>query len=340
MFAVALAATLASSTLATGDVACDSEPEQSCIQLWPSGKAPNDPPNPPPETRAPNDGQGCGRNRSIPCDHVFSVSNPTLTPFLVKNGSGAAIIIAPGGGYHDLSFGKEGLDYAYMYNSLGVSAFVLKYRVPARPPVAGLPHWWAPLQDAQRAIGIVRSNADKYGVDPTKIGFTGSSAGGHLTGHISTAYANRIYERVDASDDVSCRPDFSVFMYPWSLLPGNKVPAWGAAYSLADEFANMTADHPVSAFIQNADDGTAPPQGTLAYSQKLLALEVKDAPAIHIANKGGHGFGLCQTETAWLEICDWPKQAQRFLQDHGFAPGWPQGKPEPPQMLSQGCDRD
>jgi len=306
------------------------------IRLWP-GVSPNETAGQfPPETRTPDDGMGCGPARDIPCDHIHSVSVPMITPFLVKNGTGAAIIIAPGGGYHDLSYGKEGLDYASMYNSIGVSAFVLKYRVPARPEIAGLPHWWAPLQDAQRAIGLVRANAETYGINVSRIGFTGSSAGGHLTAHISTTYATRIYPRVDAADDVSCRPDFSVFMYPWMLFSDNKVPAWGENYSLASDFDGMSKEHPPSVFIQNLDDGTAPPQGTLAYAQKLLAIKAP-SPSIHTSNKGGHGFGLCQTESSWLEICDWPKHAQRFLQDIGAAPGWPEGKPTPPEMLEQNC---
>merc|ERR1711881_745121 len=118
-----------------------------------------------------------------------------------------------------------------MYNSIGVSAFVLKYGVPARKPIRGLPKWWAPLQDAQRAIGLLRTNAKSYGIDPDKIGFTGGSVGGHLTAHISTAFAARSYTKIDAADNVSCRPDFSIFQYPWMLLPDNKVPAWGASYS-------------------------------------------------------------------------------------------------------------
>ena len=253
-----------------------------CVNLWP-GLAPNetDVPKTPPENRTPNDGEGCGQGRDEPCDHINDVSQPSLTPFLVTNGTGAAIIIAPGGGYHDLAWSKEGVDVAHMYNSIGVSAFVLKYRVPARPQLAGLPKWWAPLQDAQRAIGLVRANAKQYGLNASRIGFTGGSAGGHLTAHISTTFAERAYAKVDAADEVSCRPDFSIFQYPWMLLPDNKVPAWGAAYSLADELSGMSADHPPSAFIQNIDDTTAPPQGTMAYAQKLLTV-FKHHPVIHM----------------------------------------------------------
>jgi hypothetical protein len=146
------------------------------------------------------------------------------------------------------------------------------------------------------------------------------------------------------------------------LLPNNKVPQWGAAYSLAEELSGISQDHPPSVFIQNSDDTTAPPQGTLAYAQKLLAIKAPK-PVIHMCAhrslclpptdqsstrsgsrgrplhpfllsfflsvicrrypKGGHGFGLCQGESEWLEVCDWPKAAQRFLQDLGMAKGWP-----------------
>jgi acetyl esterase/lipase len=279
---------------------CDSLPTQPCLMLWP-GAVPNETsvPKTPPETRNPDDGHGCGPGRDAPCDHIYNISLPSLTPFLVKNGTGAAIIIAPGGGYHSLAWSKEGIDVAHMYNRIGVSAFVLKYRVPASGPapsrefLPGMPRWWAPLQDAQRAVGLVRFHAAKFGINASRIGFTGSSAGGHLTAHISTAFAARVYKPVDSADAVSCRPDFSVFQcvypqppsraftelmgallrrYPWRLLPNNKVPAWGAAYSLADEFSGISQGHPPSVFIQNSDDTTAPPQGTLAYAQKLLAI--------------------------------------------------------------------
>ena len=333
---------------------CDSLPAHPCLTLWP-GIAPNETVLTANETRTPDDGNGCGPARNAPCDHIHDVSHPTLTPFLVSNGTGAAIIVAPGdgmyrtrcadldantgGGYHNLAFSKEGLDVARMYNAIGVSAFVLKYRVPARPALQGLPKWWAPLQDAQRAVGLVRFNAAKYGINASRIGFTGSSAGGHLTAHLSTAYNTRIYPRMDAADDVSCRPDFSILQYPWMLLPNNKIPEWGAPYSLADELSGMTKDHPPSAFIQNMDDTTAPPQGTLAYAQKLVAVGSSSKPVIHIYNKGGHGYGICQGLSVWLEVCDWPKVAQRFLQDLGMALGWPPSSADshPNQQLEQGC---
>ena len=151
------------------------------LLLFPGG-APNETDGfPGPEARAPNDGGGCGALHSSACDHIYNVSAPSLTPFVVTNGTGASVVIAPGGGYVDLSWTKEGLDMARMFNRNGVSAFVLKYRVPARPALEGLPKWWAPLQDAQRAIGVVRAGAKRWGLDPGKVGFIGFSAGGHLS---------------------------------------------------------------------------------------------------------------------------------------------------------------
>lgn len=283
------------------------------IVLFPNG-APNEKPGwPGPETRRGNDGSGCGANHSTMCDHIYNVSAPTLTQFLVANGTGAAIIIAPGGGYKDLAWTKEGLDIARLYNSMGVSAFVLKYRVPARPAVEGLPKWWAPLQDAQRAMSVVRARAKEWGVDTSRIGFTGFSAGGHLTAHISTTWDNRAYANIDSSDDVSSRPDFSLFMYPWMLLEGNrKQQPWVIAKEL-----DIKSTHPVSFFCQNEDDNAALVEGTLAYYLKL-----KDSKApmsdLKLFPKGGHGFGLCQGMKQVEEVCSWPEAASRFLQNRGI----------------------
>lgn len=314
------------------------------IRLWP-GEAPNEPsPNwPGPEGSTKENNNGCGIFRNETCYNLHNVSKPTITPYLVNNGTGAAIIIAPGGGYSILAINLEGEDIARMYNRLGVSAFLLKYRVPARPPVPGMPVWFAPLQDAQRAVGIVRYGAvegrwNVY-INSSRIGFTGFSAGGHLTGHISTAWRKRIYPRVDAADDASCKPDFSIFMYPWMLLPGNKAAAWGEAYALAQEFSGdaVASDHPISMFIHNADDPTAPVQGSKVYHGKLMAVNAGE-PVLHVFNRGGHGFGLCQGR-AFAEACDWPKTVQRYLQNFGLSPGWPAGTvAELHDMYTQNCD--
>eukprot|EP00911_Craspedida_sp_UC1_P001136 UC1_evm1s858 len=311
------------STSPSPPIRCDSEPAEPCIQLWPNG-APNETGFPPipPESRKGDDGMGCGPARDAPCDHIFDVSIPTLSPFIVHNGTGASVIVAPGGGYQDLSWGKEGIDVARAYNAMGVSAFVLKYRVPARRPVAGLPHWWAPLQDAQRALSLVRASAHKWGLNANRIGFTGFSAGGHLTAHVSTSFNARAYAPIDAADNASCRPDYSILMYPWMLFNKNQVPPWGAAYNLSSDFSGISSAHPPAMLCQCADDPTAPVQGTLAYFGKLKALRAPE-PVMHVYPTGGHGFGLCQTFKKYQQVCDWPSQAHLFLQNNGLAPGWP-----------------
>ena len=306
-----------------------------CINLWPQGHTPRGPafngtlgPEVLTDKRL-----SCGQHRDEWCHGVDNVTHPTITPFIVRNGTGAAVLIAPGGGYGALEWSKEGTDVAAVYNKVGVSAFVLKYRVPSlRPPApraSGLPPWFAPLQDAQRAVGIVRSRAATWGLNASRVGFHGSSAGGHLAAHLATSFATRIYDRVDAADDVSCRPDFVVLMYPWELLGTN--PAFPSLVGAA------TADHPVAAFFHNADDHTAPANNTLLYANRLIELGAPP-PTVHLYNTGSHGFGVCEYFTAWHEICDWPKAAQRFLQGHGLAPGWPApGTPHLPEMLTQNC---
>ena len=221
--------------------------------------------------------------------------------------------------YSVLSYNKEGEDVAAYYQSIGVSAFLLKYRVPARPDMEGLPHWWAGLQDAQRAISLVREGVKdgKWSINASMVGFTGFSAGGHLTGHVSTA-AERAYAKVDAADEQSHLPNFALFIYPWMLLPNNAAAEWGQPYALADEFANsVTADHPVSFFAHNEDDGVAPCENTIVYHQKLKSVGAAMS-TLFVANEGGHGFGLCQELTGNEEICQWWGLAKKWLQDHGL----------------------
>jgi len=215
----------------------------------------------------------------------YNVTRPTLTPFLVSNGSGAAVVIAPGGGYDHLAYWDEGTRVAAKLNAGGVSALLLKYRVPMRPASPGAPFAAAQLMDAQRAMGLARANAAAWGLNASRIGFMGFSAGGHLTAHISTTWAQRLYPRVDPADDLACRPDFSLLVYPWRLL--------GAANgtAIAPEL-NVTKEHPVAAFFQNLDDPVAFPEDSLMYARALL---LAGAPrgAVHMYPTGGHGFGVC-----------------------------------------------
>jgi len=281
---------------------------------------------------APVPGEGsfvCGPEQAVTRQYtnltdriIHNVTRPTLWPYLVTNGTGAAVLIAPGGGYSIMNWDDEGVRIAKRFNLMGVSAFVLKYRVPLRPDAPGFPYASVPLMDAQRAMGVVRSRASDFGVDPHQVGFMGFSAGGHLTAHISTTWENRLYPPVDAADEESARPDFSLLIYPWKLLEGNNRSATALSADLV-----VNASHPPAFIAQNMDDNTAFPEGSLLYARALVT---SHAPPANVAlyPRGGHGFGLCSelntdSTRAFEQCCDWPNAAQRFLQDHGFAPGLP-----------------
>src|SRR5687768_8962642 len=142
-----------------------------------------------------------------------NVSEPTITfyPADSKLNTGTTVMVCPGGGYNILALDLEGTEVCEWLNSIGVNAVLLKYRVPKRP---GQERHAAALQDAQRAVGLVRTRASEFGIDPKRIGVLGFSAGGHLAAALSASAAQRTYPKVDDADAVSCRPDFSVLIYP------------------------------------------------------------------------------------------------------------------------------
>ena len=222
---------------------------------------------------------------------IHNVTVPTLTPYLVANAT-SAVVIAPGGAYSILAINREGTDIAAWLNSVGVSAFVLKYRVPAR---AALPFGAAPLMDAQRAMGMVRqmaANGTVPGLNASRIGFMGFSAGSHLTGHLNVAWKERTYPRVDAADDLPCRPDFSMMVYPWESVteaPVNATPEQASAL-------NITKDTPPTMVVQAEDDPVHVENALFYY----LALHQKGASPseLHVYPRGGHGYGRCTINTA------------------------------------------
>src|SRR5262245_22489830 len=158
-------------------------------------------------------------NETKPVKRLTNVSKPTLTVFrpAKENDTGAAVVIAPGGGYNILAWDLEGEEVAAWLNKIGVTGIVLKYRVPRRPDQAKDKPPLAPPQAAPRASGRVRCNATKLRMAPNRIGMLGFSAGGHLTAATAVGYEKRTYELVDDVDRVSCRPDFAVMIYPGYL---------------------------------------------------------------------------------------------------------------------------
>jgi acetyl esterase/lipase len=232
-----------------------------------------------------------------------NVSKPTLEVFLPprEKNTGAAVVICPGGGYNILAYNKEGTEVARWLNSIGVAGIVLKYRVPARK---GRPRHEAPLQDAQRALGIVRNRARQWGIDPARVGILGFSAGGHLAATLSNQYENRTYPRVDEADDVSCRPDFTLLIYPAYLVPRK------GDDSLAPE-VKVTPNTPPTFLAQTEDDGVRVECSLFYY----LALKNAKVPAeMHLYPDGGHGYGL---RPSAHNVSHWPDRAGEWLRALG-----------------------
>ena len=248
------------------------------IALWPKG-APGEQGNLGEEkdTTSASDGLVSGK----PVIRLGNVSNPTITVFRPPQGraNGAAVIVCPGGGYHILAMDLEGTEICDWSNSIGVTAVLLKYRVPTR---AGQPKHAAPLQDAQRALGLTRSHAADWNIDPRRIGILGFSAGGHLSATASTNWEKRTYDPVDAADEISCRPDFTLLIYPAYLAARNQ------PNKIAPEL-NVNAKTPPTFLAQTQDDGVGV-ENSLLYA---LALQSAEVPVeLHIYPTGGHGYGL------------------------------------------------
>lgn len=236
-----------------------------------------------------------------PVLRMTDVSEPTITIYRAPDevASGAAMVVCPGGGYNILAYDLEGTEICEWLNNIGVTAVLLKYRVPRRE---GREKHAAPLQDVQRAIGYVRAHAEKLDIDPNRIGVMGFSAGGHLSAMVSNNFAERTYPAVDAADKVSCRPDFCLLVYP-AYLSGDK-------FQLAPELKVSSATPPTM-LIQAEDDNPH------IYSSLFYYYALKEAgvPAwMHLYSKGGHGYGLRDTGAA---VNEWPDRVEDWFREIG-----------------------
>ena len=244
---------------------------------------------------------------------IDKVSKPTLTIYTPKKQNGAAVIICPGGGYQTLAIDHEGVELAKRFNEYGITAFVLKYRLPSTAIMND--KTIGPLQDAQQAILTVRKNAAKWKIDPNKIGILGSSAGGHLA---STAGTHFNISYIPNDEKINLRPDFMVLLYP--VISFGAVAHTGSAKNLigpemaADKiefFSNETHVNPQTppTFLLHAgDDQVVTVNNSLIFYE---ALNRNKVPAeLHIYEKGGHGFGLHNktTEDDWfIRLVNWLK---------------------------------
>ena len=258
--------------------------------------------------------------------YVSNVVKPTITVYPPKGrNTGAALVVFPGGGYTILAIDLEGTEVCDWATSAGMTCVLLKYRVPgvkyypksAPYPKSG-PYPFTPmaLQDAQRAMGLVRLHAVEWNIDPRKVGVIGFSAGGHLVAAVSTHYQKRAYKPVDRADEISSRPDFAIALYPGHLSADHiqQDARWGkrqiavpAGARLNPDLA-VTRDTPPTLLIQSEDD----PVDDIANSREYYAALKNAGVAAEIQTypHGGHAFGLRPTENP---ATHWPEVAEKWL---------------------------
>jgi len=248
------------------------------------------------------------------------VSVPSLTVYLPDKAiaNGTAVVICPGGGYSGVAMEYEGTEAAKWLNSLGVAAIVLKYRLPSDEIMKDKSI--GPLQDVQEAMRVVRRNSEAWGINPSRIGVIGFSAGGHLASSIATHYNDKVYN----SDSTSARPDFSILIYPVISMreeimhKGSRDNLLGKnpEEKLISRFSNdeqATPDTPPAILIHSLDDNAVPVQNSIRY---LLALKKNNVKCeLHIYETGGHGYSISKAAGT---CASWPKACEIWLKANGF----------------------
>ena len=277
---------------------CSAEPK--VIPLWP-GQAPGEtaPLAPERDVTSPGDRRPAGRV----VVRISNVSTPTMTIYApdASRNTGAAVLVCPGGGYVRLAMDIEGTEVCEWLNSIGVTGVLLKYRVPRRE---GLPQYLPPVQDAQRAMGLLRQRAPEFGIDPHRLGIVGFSAGAHVAAVLSAHQDERLYPVIDEADHTSCRPDFAMLVYPGYFT--------GKGHDIAPEVAVTNGKTPPT-FIAMVEDDPVHVENALYY---YLALKQARVPAeMHLYPTGGHGFGLRRTADS---VTSWPDRAAEWMKVSGW----------------------
>ena len=264
--------------------------QQDTIKLWPKGKIPNSV-------------KSEVEEKWIDIDDIYwkEVLDPWVEVFkpAKRFNTGKAVLICPGGGYRHISFHPAGIDMAKWYNSIGVTAFVLKYRLPHSKAVKV--SYTAPLIDAQRAMRIIKYRAKEFGLDSNQIGVQGSSAGGHLASSLSTLYNKQVYHKIDLIDDISAKPSFTVLLFP-VITMDSSFTHLGSRKNLLGELPDqeliegfstenhVTAHTSKTILIHSSDDKVVSVKNSLLYYEALINLSVK--AEMHIYPYGGHGYAL------------------------------------------------
>lgn len=283
---------------------------QEVVDLWPNGQIPNAIAGVPNEEKAEPSTDGIAR--------ISNVSIPTLTVYKpVGKATGSAVMVCPGGGYSILASGHEGEDIAHWLNGLGITAFVLKYRLPSEKRMTNQQE--VPLMDAMQGMTLIRQRATQYSVDPNRIGVMGFSAGGHLASTLATHY-NR-----GPKANEQAKPNFTILLYPVitfgenthsgsknNLLGKlNTSPEMVAYYSNELQVTNQT---PPTFLVHSEDDKAVPVQNSIDF---YLACLKNDVPVeMHLYPKGGHGYGLRTAK--YGSLATWPDACKAWLNALGM----------------------
>lgn len=283
---------------------------QEFIKLWPENKMPNS--------------KGLALKDSIAKERIYQVGTPGMYAFYpsAQENKGAAVVICPGGGYERLAYVISGLQLAKWFNTMGISAFVLNYRLPNSPDLKE--RQLGPLQDAQRAVRVIRANAAKWGINPDKIGIMGSSAGGHLAATLGT-YPEDVAAIDDDYDKISFRPNFMILVSPVINLgtyahTGSKNNLLGDKPSkkLVDKFSTelqVSRATPPAFLVHAANDNAVSPHNSVLFYQALLNHKIP--ASLHIFPQGGHAIALRNNPGSthfWTSLCE------EWLNEMGFVP--------------------
>ncbi len=263
------------------------------LAIWP-GLAPGETSMDEGRPRAPRPGE------NPPATRIEAIRRPTLDVYLPDTPTGAAVLILPGGGYSYVVVDKEGSEVAHWLNGQGIAAFVLRYRTRelAGP---GEPHWRRPLQDAQRAMRLIRSRSEEWSLDSTRIGVIGFSAGGQTATLLHTMHGGEQYEPLDEIDQLEYRPNFAMLIYPWRILDedlGGRI--------------DVSEQTPPTFLVHTHDDHAT------SLGSAMLYVKLKRAGAsaeLHVFESGGHGYGTRTVEGA--NVHEWTRLADAWLSRRG-----------------------
>lgn len=241
-------------------------------------------------------------SESPPVTRVVNITRPTFTVHPAEKPNGTGVVILPGGGFGKVVPDKEGTEAAHWLNQYGVSAFVLSYRTTTDPKQLG---WVEPLQDAQRMLALVRSQAERWGLKPERIGLVGFSAGGQVAARLLSDGGQLAYDPIDQIDSVSHRPDFAMLVYPWNIYDPQRDDLIEGVVAVADC---------PPTFLAHTHDDRSSALGAVLFYTGLKKQGI--ASELHVYGNGGHGYGLRPVENS--QISSWTDHAAHWLGTQGF----------------------